>query len=102
MYAVRSKTGATYRRSGIAFDGRAYRLLDPSQMTPAIRGEKSLQIVEVTGRDDPRLVLHQVLEGDPSPKDQGSSEPDRNETAADPNKSKAGGKKPASPDAETK
>ena len=101
MYAVRSKTGATFRRSGIAFDGRAYRLLDPSQMTPAIMDEKSLQIVEVTGRDDPKLVLHQVLEGDPSPEDQVSSEPDRSETAADPNKSKTAGKKPASPDADT-
>ena len=95
MYAVRSKTGAAFRRSGIAFDAKAYRLLDPSQMTPAIRGESSLEIVEVTGRDDPKLALHQVLEGDPSPESQVPSEPD-------PDKSKPAGKKPANPDAETK
>jgi len=95
MYAVRSKTGTAFRRSGVAFDAKAYRLLDPSQMTLAIRSEKSLEIVEVTGRDDPKLALHQVLEGDPSPEDQVSSEPD-------PDKSKAGGKKPASSDAEPK
>lgn len=95
MYAVRSKTGAAFRRSGVAFDARAYRLLDPSQMTPAIRGEKSLEIVEVTGRDDPKLALHQVLEGELSPESQVPSEPD-------PDKSKTAGKKPANPDAGTK
>ena len=102
MYAVRSKTGAAFRRSGVAFDAKAYRLLAESQMTPAIRGEKSLEIVEVTGRDDPKLALHQVLEGGPSPEDQVSSEPNGSETATDPDKSKAAGKKPASPDAGTK
>jgi len=95
MYAVRSKTGAAFRRSGVAFDAKTYRLLGESQMTPAIRGEKSLEIVEVTGRDDPKLALHQVVEGDPSPEQQLPSEPD-------PDKSKAAGKKAASPDAQTK
>ena len=102
MYAVRSKTGAAFRRSGIAFDAKAYRLLDPSQMTPAIRGESSLEIVEVTGRDDPKLALHQVLEGELFPESQVPSEADRSETATDPDKSKAAGKKPGGTDAETK
>ena len=102
MYAVRSKTGAAFRRSGIAFDAKAYRLLAESQMTPAIRGEKSLEIVEVTGRDDPKLALHQVLEGDPSPESLVPSEANRSETATGPDKSNAVGKKPASQDAETK
>ena len=95
MYAVRSKTGATFRRSGVTFDAKAYRLLGESSMTPEIRGEKSLEIVEVTGRDDPKLALHQVLEGDPSPEDQMPSEPDLD-------KSKSAGKKAASQDALTK
>jgi hypothetical protein len=102
MYAVRSKTGAAFRRSGIAFDAKSYRLLDPSQMTPAIRGEKSLEIVEVTGRDDPKLALHKVLEGEPSPESQVPSESDRRQSAADPDQSKTAGKKPASTDAGTK
>ena len=102
MYAVRSKTGTAFRRSGVAFDAKAYRLLDPSQMTPAIRGEKSLEIVEVTGRDDPKLALHQVLEGDPSPESQVPSEANRSETATDPDKSKTAGRKPASSDVGTK
>jgi len=67
MYAVRSRSGAPFRRGGIAFDGKAYRLLGESQMSPAIRNERSLEIVEVTCRDDPKLALHQVLEGDPGP-----------------------------------
>ena len=70
MYAIRSKTGGTFRRSGIAFDGKAFRLLSESQVTSAILAEKSLQIVEVTGRDDPKLALHQVLEDAPAPEAQ--------------------------------
>lgn|GEM_PF-6609790 len=94
MYAVRSKTGAAFRRNGVQFDPKAFRLLSESEMTPAIRSEKSLEIVEVTGRDDPKLALHRVLEGDPADEST-CCEPE-------PEKSKAAGKKTGSPDAETK
>jgi len=94
MYAVRSKTGAALRRNGVQFDPRAFRLLSESQMSPAIRSEKSLEIVQVTGRDDAKLALHRVLEGDPV------QESPSNES--EPEKSKPVSKKTGSPDAESK
>ena len=76
------------------FDPRAFRLLSESQMTPAIRSEKSLEIVQVTGRDDAKLALHRVLEGDPAE--------ESTSCESEPEKSKATGKKTGSPDAVTK
>lgn len=54
-YAIRSRSGGPFRRSGKVFDPTRFRILHASQVDERILNEKMLEILEVEGAKDPLL-----------------------------------------------
>ena len=61
MYAIRSNTGSHHFHEGFSYNNVAWHLIEDNALTPEMLANDNLDIMSVTGIDDPQLAGHAIF-----------------------------------------